>query len=131
MLLASRHLDPAEHDLLTSSDVERLSASSLRDGVYKNLGRMREHAKDVYLHIDLDVLDPVEGRANGYAEPNGLLLGELRKVVSDVARVFRVRAAAVMAYDPAHDIDGRVCEAAFVVIETLLDAMKESTDGLD
>lgn len=131
MLLGSRHLDPAEHDLLTSSDVERLSASSLRDGVYRNLGRMREHTQDVYLHIDMDILDPAEGRANGYAEPNGLLLGELRRVVSDVAKVFRVRAAAITAYDPAHDIDGRVCEAAIVVIETLLDAMKESTDGVD
>ncbi len=131
MLLGARALDPAEHDLLTGSEVERLSADSLRHGAYKSLGRMREHTRDVYLHVDLDVLDPAEGRVNGYVAPKGLLLGELREVVSDVAKVFRVRAAALTAYDPAYDADGRVCEAATILIETLLGAVNESTDGVD
>jgi arginase len=62
----------------------------------------------VYLHIDLDVLDPSEGHANHYAAPGGLPADAVEQVVSAVTGRLAVRAAALTSYDPAADVDGRI-----------------------
>jgi arginase len=72
------------------------------------LDRLRKRVADVYLHLDLDVLDPAEGRVNEYAAPGGLDAGAVAQVVAAVGERFAVRAAAVTAYDPAADPEGRI-----------------------
>jgi arginase len=75
------------------------------------------------LHVDLDVLDPSEGNANSYAKANGLKLAELEQSIRSIISIFRVRAIAITAYDPAADRDGRVCEAALSLITSAVGAM--------
>jgi hypothetical protein len=41
---------------------------------------------------------------------------------------FRVRGAALTAYDPAFDDDGRVCRAALALLEALADAASPAGD---
>ena len=72
-----------------------------------------------YLHIDLDVLDTSEGRANRFAAPGGLSAGQLEWAVEMVFRRCAVAAAAITAYDPALDEDGRMARAALRVISTV------------
>jgi arginase len=69
----------------------------------------------VYLHIDLDVLDTSEGRANRFAAPGGLTVQQLEWAIETVFRRCAVAAAALTAYDPAVD-DGRMARAASRVI---------------
>jgi arginase len=76
------------------------------------LDALRERAGSVYLHVDLDVLDPSEGRANRFAADGGLTVAELARAVELVFERFRVTAAAITAYDPALDTDGRMARAA-------------------
>jgi arginase len=38
---------------------------------------LRAKVKSVYLHVDMDVLDPQVARANAYAEPDGLSVAEV------------------------------------------------------
>ena len=72
-----------------------------------------------YLHIDLDVLDPSEGRANRFAADDGLSLPELERAIGLAFERFQVAAAAVTAYDPSLDSDGRMADAARTVILTV------------
>lgn len=73
----------------------------------------------LYVHVDLDVLDPSEGRANHYAVAGGatsaVLGGLLRSLGAAPA------ALTLSAYDPSLDREGRVREAAFAAVEALLD----------
>jgi arginase len=72
-----------------------------------------------YVQVDLDVLDPSEGRANRFAADGGLTLGELEQAIELAFDRLRVAAAAITAYDPALDADGRMARAAAAVIRAV------------
>ena len=118
LLVAARELDPAEARLLEDSGVRRLSVEDVREGrsaaVLEELGR---RAEAVYVHLDLDALDPSEGRANRHATAGGLLREELVGFIRLVVRSAPARVLTVASYDPAADGDGRAGEVALEAIE--------------
>jgi arginase len=68
------------------------------------------------VHLDLDVHEPAEAQANQYAVPGGLSASMVRELVRVVADRFSIVAAALTAYDPSYDADGRM-------LKTVLDLM--------
>ena len=129
LLLGARDLDPMEALLLAESRVTLLRPAHLDADLVPALDRMRQHVRDVYVHIDLDVLDPaVHGRANALAAPDGLSVDQIVWALRMAAHRFRVRGAALTAYDPAFDGDGRVCRAALALLEAIADAAALSQD---
>jgi arginase len=123
ILIGARDLDPLEAALIAESPMTVLRPAEVRTRLDAALDDLRGRVRDVYVHVDLDVLDPVtEGRANTFAAPDGLALGEVISVVHRAARHFRIRGAALTAYDPSCDDDGRVCGAAATLLATLADA---------
>jgi len=120
-LLGTRDVDPLEQELLDRSAVRVLSPEALRqDGLARNLAPLRDHA--AYIHCDLDSLDPAEGQANPFPVPGGLTVAELEATLREIGRSVPIRAAAVTAYAPEYDIDGRVAQAALRIIEGLVGA---------
>ncbi|HEX8906606.1 MAG TPA: arginase family protein, partial [Longimicrobiaceae bacterium] len=73
----------------------------------------------IYLHVDLDVHDPGEGRANTFQPRGGLAADEVQRIVRHVAARIPIAAAAVTAYDPAVDADGRMLEAGLALMELI------------
>ncbi len=120
LLLGTRDLDPLEADLLEGSAVTLLSPELVRDALEPALDALATRVDSVYLHIDLDVLDPSQGRANAFAAPNGLMLEETTAILRRIGGQFTVAAAAFTAYDPAHDPAGDVSRAAFTLVETVV-----------
>jgi arginase family enzyme len=89
--------------------------------------RLCQRVGDVYLHIDLDVLDPTaHGRANQFAVPDGLTVDDVTSLIDLVAAQCRLRGAALTAYDPACDTDDRVCRTALGLLTVLADAVSAS-----
>jgi arginase len=120
VLLGTRDLDPLERELLADSEITTLSPAQVRTDLPHVLGELTSRTRDVYVHIDLDVLDPTEGRANALAAPDGLSVEEVRAALQRISGLFQVRAVALTAYDPSFDTDGRVCRAAFLLLRSLL-----------
>jgi arginase len=83
------------------------------------LDELRPRVSRIYLHVDLDALDTSEGRANRFAAAGGLSTGQLEWAIEMVFDRFPVAAAALTAYDPSLDDDGRVARAAARVIATV------------
>ncbi len=108
VLVGTRDLDRAEEERLTASGVERAGP----DELVAALDRLADRVSDVYLHVDLDVLDPSVGRANRYAVESGLSLEEVQSAIDAVTARFTIRAAALTAYDPAADPEGSIPPAA-------------------
>lgn len=125
VVLAGAHeFDANERKLLDNSDVhvadaERLRKQSLDAELGPPLAKVRTFAERAYLHIDLDVLDFAEARVNQFSAPGGLTLAELLKVIDLVRERFRLAAAAITAYDPECDCDGKAVRAALAVISEL------------
>jgi arginase len=122
VLLGTRDLDPLEAAALAESSLTTLRPADVRTRLETTLGELRQRVRDLYVHVDLDVLDPAtQGRANALAAPGGLTLAEVDSAIRLAARDFRVRSAALTAYDPTVDEDGRVCRAALRLLATLAD----------
>lgn len=121
ILLGTRDIDPLEGDLLARSAVRILPPDSLRHGgLTRELASICQHADGAYVHCDLDALDPSEGQANPFPVAGGLTVAEIESAVREIGRSVPVKAAAVTAYAPEYDSDGRVAQAALRIVETLL-----------
>ena len=111
VLVGVRAVDPAEEERLAASRVVVVPPNGL-DRFEQALDALRERVSDVYVHLDLDVLDPSEGRANAYAAAGGLAADELERALDAVAARFGIRGASVTAYDPAVDPESRIPRVA-------------------
>jgi arginase len=117
-------------DLSPEAERERLERSGIqvvewRDGkprrdVGDAIRELSQLVDEVYVHVDLDALDPEV--APGIVDepvPGGLSLQQLGEALEAVAGSFRVRAAAVTTYNPDLDPDERTLRAALRVVEVL------------
>jgi acyl dehydratase len=106
-------------DLSPPAEAERLERSDIRlgDGALPAL-----NAERVYVHLDLDALDPSVGR--GYVDepvPGGLSQVQLCATIDVIRERFGIAAATVATYVPARD-DGATLRAATAAMRRLLAA---------
>ncbi len=118
VLVGARDFEPSEKERLDRSAIARADASSLEAA----LDDLAEHADAVYVHIDLDVLDPSEGVASAWAAEGGLTAEELRLALDAIASRFEIVAATLSAYDPAVDPEGHIPPIAASLVPRLLPA---------
>lgn len=119
LLIGARDLDPAESKLLDASGIRRPRQLDTRDCITA-LDGLAGFADEIYLHVDLDVIDEREARVNQYACAGGLSRDELVQSVSAVRERFTIGAMALTAYDPSFDRDARVPPVAHDVIRAAL-----------
>lgn len=120
--LGARDFDLRENLLLAASKVEVVPAARVRQGMGAVFAARQSHTRDVYLHLDMDVLDSGEGKANGYSIPGGLTAAEIAHAISEIGAAFHIRAAAITAYDPAFDPDGDVGRIAMELAAAIVAA---------
>lgn len=126
-LAGARDLDPWEAEDLTNSAITRLSVEDIRkSGVPAVFGtfisRLKKTADRVYLHVDIDVIDPADAPANHYNAPGGLSIDELVGAIAFIGERIPIAGGGIGSYDPAFDGDGRTAKAAVRVIEALIAA---------
>lgn len=119
--VGGRDLDPAEIEYLERSRIGLLPPEQARDDdqLAAAVEALAARVERVYLHVDLDVHDPSVGIANPFAAPDGLTADEVRGVVRAVAARLPIAAAAITAYDPLRDADGRMLEVGLGLMELI------------
>jgi arginase len=121
--LGVRDMDPREAALVEESKGRFLSPTQVRSSLDPVLRALARRVDEVYLHVDLDVLDPSEGRANALAAPDGLTTEDMERALQGIGGPLRISAVALTAYDPSFDEDGRVGRAAVGMLDTVLSAV--------
>jgi arginase len=111
-----REKDPPEVQLLQQSGIKQIPTVAL-EGLSEALKELSTNK--VYVHIDLDVIDASEGRANGWASGGGLSVDQLGDALELIGRSVSIVAGAVTCYDPAVDMDGRIGRAVPRIVELL------------
>ena len=111
-----REKDPPEVELLQQSGIKQIPTVALA-GLPEALKQLSTHT--VYVHVDLDVIDTSEGRANGWACGGGLSVNQLHDALELIGRSASIVAGAVTCYDPAADMDGRIGRAIPRIVELL------------
>lgn len=125
LMVGARDLDPPEAKRLAASEVARLAVADLRRDGMEPVESWRLSARvagveRIYLHVDLDVLDPSEARVNPYAAAGGLTADELLAVARTVLNELETAALALTSYDPDCDRDDRVPEVVAKLIEAVV-----------
>jgi arginase len=122
--VGARDLDEGEGERMQEAGIAVVGAAALaQQGVHAALAHplivLLAQVREVYLHLDLDVLDPQEVPANEYQPEGGMALSDLEEAVRLIGQRFDVSAAAVTAYDPARDPDNRAIRAVSRIVGSL------------
>jgi arginase len=120
LLIGARDLDEPEERALATSAVRRTYTAEEAFIATDRLRELRDRVKHVYLHVDLDVLDPSEGTVNVYSSPGGYARERLVELVTEIAKSFEVATLALTAYDPAFDGEGKIPPIAREIVEAVV-----------
>jgi arginase len=104
-----RLTDPLEQHLLDNSLIEQLSVDDLRKitpAVWAQLDRLDRLTDKIYVHIDMDVLDPREVMGHGNKVPNGPSSEELARLFEAIFTKYAKASAIGFATIPATDEGG-------------------------
>ena len=112
VLAGVRDLDESETDALDDSavlmcDYDAMRAVGVAEALVTHLDAVASRVRDLYLHVDLDVVNPEVARINEFQPDGGLSLSELLESLELIGDRFQVRVAALTAYDPAFDSEKR------------------------
>ena len=116
ILAGARDIDAGERERLDRSRVRAVTVAELEPA----LDELRALADSVYVHVDLDVLDPSVGRANSFAVEGGPRTAELAHAIEAIGERFTIRAAAFTAYQPDFDPQGAIPPVVTELCERLL-----------
>jgi arginase len=104
-----RLIDPLEQHLLDNSSIEQLSVDDLRHAtpaVFTQLDRLSRLTDKIYVHIDMDVLDPREVMAHQNKVPGGPSSQELAALFEMIFSRYPKASAIGFATIPATDEGG-------------------------
>lgn len=104
-----RLTDPLEQQLLNKSKIEQLSVDDLRNmtpAVFAQLDRLSRITDKIYVHIDMDVLDPREVMGHGNKVPNGPSSEQLAKLFEAIFSRYPKASAIGFATIPTTDEGG-------------------------
>ena len=110
-----RLTDPLEQRLLDDSRIEQLSVEDLRQmtpAIFTQLDRLDRTTDKIYIHIDMDVLDPREVMAHGNKVPNGPSSEQLAALFERIFAKYEKASAIGFATIPPTD-EGGLSIAAF------------------
>jgi arginase len=115
-----RDVDPLERELLDASEVEEFSVTDIRavsPRIQALMERLSASSDYIYVHVDMDVLDPREVEGHSLTVPGGPTSEELAVVIEAVFRYEKAVAFGV-ASTPAgeRDPDGLSRRAAYRLI---------------
>lgn len=112
--------DPLEQYIIDTSEIEQLSVDDLRTmspAVWAQLDRLSRISDKIYVHIDMDVLDPREVEGHGNKVPNGPSSHELARLFEEIFARYPKASAIGFATIPMRDEGGLSIAALNRMIE--------------
>lgn len=123
-----RDTDPLEQELIDRSDIEMLTVEDIRevsDNIQRQMRRLSQSADVIYVHVDMDVLEPSEVAGLRLPVTGGPTSAELAAALAEIFSYEKVAALGI-ASTPAweRDSDGAARAAAYRLIAGALEGAK-------
>jgi arginase len=115
-----RLVDPLEQELLDDSGIHQLSVDDLRNrtpAVFAELDRLSRITDKIYVHVDMDVLDPAEVMGHPNKVPGGPTSAQLAALFEQIFRRYPKASAIGFATIPPTDEGGLSIAALNRMIE--------------
>jgi arginase len=128
MHVGARDLDPKEKELLEISEVQVVTTQDLKEDTQMKsldsaLVKLQSKVSEVYLHIDIDVIDPQIAPGVNYRTPNGLSLEEIKTAITMIGEKFKIKAAALTAYNPDHEKDEKTLQTGLQLMNIIAETI--------
>jgi arginase len=101
ILAGAREFDEGESEFVEQNSIAVIAPDELADGAAVLAAIAATGATSVYLHIDVDVLDPGEIEGLGYAVPFGITAPTLTARIRDIGAAFRIAGASITEFAPS------------------------------
>jgi len=127
-----RLVDPLEQSLLDASKIEQVSVDDLRTmspAVFAQLDRLDKQVDKIYIHIDMDVLDPREVAGHVNKVPNGPSSEQLARLFEAIFARYPKASAIGFATIPPTDEGGLSIAALNRMIAGAVRGVKRREEG--
>lgn len=127
-----RLVDPLEQGLLDASQIEQLSVEDLQKmspAVFAQLDRLSRNVDKIYVHVDMDVLDPREVMAHVNKVPGGPSSAQLAALFEQIFARYPKASALGFATIPATDEGGLSIAAVNRMIEGAIRGLARREKG--
>jgi arginase len=114
ILTDARDLDPGEQRLVESSKLKHL----------QKITDLLDHPlldRPLYIHFDVDVLDPIDAPAVSYPAPGGPSAHELKRVFQHLVRRDSIIGISMSTWNPELDVDEKTRDICMDVLSVLLE----------
>lgn len=113
ILTDGRDLDPGEMELVASSGVNHLiDPKSLYEYEFPDL--------PVYIHFDVDIINPLDAPGMSYTATGGPRASELGDIFRFLAQTLRIVAISLSSWNPELDTDGETKKTSMNLLQVLL-----------
>ena len=126
-MVGMRDLDDLERDEILGDDLEIIREKDLidkTDAIKNMMDKLSEREDVIYIHIDLDILDPEYAPAAGLPSSGGLSGKQLGEALKIMMAYPKVKALAAVSYRADADQDKRT-------MKEVMDVILGGTEGLE
>ena len=127
VMVGVRDTDPLEQELIDGSDIEMISVEDIRnlsDNIHHQLDRLSRLTDKIYIHIDMDVLDPKEVTGHSLTVPDGPTSEELAAALKLMFAYEKTSALGIASYPAGRDEDRLSMKAAYRLIKGAIEGIK-------
>ena len=105
LLVGTRNADPEESNFLREKGIRNISLNNFLDDIENACDTIMEFSsgKELYLSIDIDVIDPAFAPATGYKEPGGLTSRQFIYLIQRLNKIKNLKAVDLVEINPEKD----------------------------
>jgi len=122
LLIGIRNSDPAELKIIKKLGIKTFSVNQLMLDIEGVTDAIMEfgYLKDVYVSLDIDIVDPAFAPGVGYIEPAGISSRELIYIIQRLNMMKNLRAIDVVEINPTKDINSLTSKLAAKIVSELM-----------
>lgn len=122
LLVGVRNPDPGEITFLGKNKIKIISMNHLLEDLQDSCDAIMEFSnnKELYVSIDIDVIDPAFAPATGYPEPGGLTTRQFIYLIQRINRIKNLRALDLVEINPDKDKTGLTVKLGAKILGELI-----------
>jgi len=130
-MVAVRDTDPYEQESIDCYDIAQITVDDLRTSspaVDMEMERLSTLCDKIYVHVDMDVLDPADIPGAGLPVANGPTAKELGEAIEVMFEYSKAAAFGVASYPAARDTEKKGLKSVYTLIEGAIKGAQSRVD---
>lgn len=122
LLVGIRNSDKEELNVIKEKKIRVITMNQLQENLEETCELIMEFAdrKELYLSLDIDVVDPVFAPATGYLEPGGLTSREFLYILSRISKMKNLKGIDLVEVNEKKDSEGKTVKLAAKAVAEFL-----------